>query len=69
MSWRANGCRRQIKGKRFIGSSTSNAGGRDAHLATNMSKLKGNIYIVLAIADRENPYEVGRWWMPGKKDG
>jgi len=45
------------------------AGGRYALLAANMAGFKGNIYIVLDIGDRENPREVGRWWVPGQKDG
>lgn len=45
------------------------AGGRYAHLAANMAGFKGNIYVILDIADRENPREVGRWWVPGQKDG
>jgi hypothetical protein len=33
-----------------------------------MAGFKGNIYVILDIADRENPREVGRWWVPGQKD-
>lgn len=45
------------------------AGGRYAHLAANMAGFKGNIYVILDIGDRAQPREVGRWWVPGQKEG
>ncbi|WP_344953713.1 hypothetical protein, partial [Actinomadura miaoliensis] len=44
-------------------------GGRYVHLAAGLEGFTGNIYVILDIADRSRPREVGRWWVPGQKDG
>jgi hypothetical protein len=41
-------------------------GGRYVHLAAGMPGYEGNIYVIADIADRANPVEVGRWWVPGQ---
>ncbi len=41
-------------------------GGRYMHLAAGMPGYSGNIYVIVDIADRGNPKEAGRWWLPGQ---
>lgn len=41
-------------------------GGRYLHLAAGMPGYRGNIYVIVDIADRAVPHEVGRWWVPGQ---
>ena len=41
-------------------------GGRYMHLAAGAEGYSGNIYIIVDIADRTDPKEVGRWWVPGQ---
>jgi hypothetical protein len=43
-------------------------GGRYVHLAAGAPGYHGNIYIILDIADRANPREAGRWWVPGQHE-
>lgn len=43
-------------------------GGRYVHLAAGMPGYRGNIYVILDIADRSNPREAGRWWVPGQHE-
>lgn len=42
------------------------AGGRYAYLSAEPEGYKGNILVVLDIADPANPREIGRWWWPGQ---
>ena len=39
-------------------------GGRYVHLSASVRGFKGNIYLIVDIADPANPVEVGRWWLP-----
>ncbi|MBF6210514.1 hypothetical protein IU487_05550 [Nocardia puris] len=41
-------------------------GGRYVHLAAGMPGYRGNIYLIVDIADPRNPVEAGRWWVPGQ---
>ncbi|MDE3078202.1 MAG: hypothetical protein KGJ86_22490, partial [Chloroflexota bacterium] len=49
--------------------------GRYAHLSTGMPDFKpaqpedDQFYVIVDLKDPEHPVEVGRWWMPGTKDG
>ncbi|MGI5212348.1 LVIVD repeat-containing protein [Plantactinospora sp. CA-290183] len=43
-------------------------GGRYVHLAAGMPGYRGNIYVILDIADPANPVEAGRWWVPGQHE-
>src|SRR3989442_1204883 len=49
--------------------------GRYAHLSTGMPDFKpttsndDQIYVIVDLKDPEHPVEVGRWWLPGQKDG
>lgn len=42
------------------------AGGRYAYLAAEPEGYRGNILVVLDVADPAHPAEVGRWWWPGQ---
>jgi hypothetical protein len=39
------------------------------HLAAGVPGYKGNIYVIVDIADPAHPKEAGRWWVPGQKEG
>lgn len=41
-------------------------GGRYVHLAAGLPGYRGNIYLILDIADPARPVEAGRWWVPGQ---
>ncbi|MDW5329508.1 hypothetical protein [Plantactinospora sp. KLBMP9567] len=43
-------------------------GGRYVHLAAGMPGYRGNIYVILDIANPTNPVEAGRWWVPGQHE-
>jgi hypothetical protein len=49
--------------------------GRYMHLATGMPDFKpthqkdDQLYVIVDLQDPEHPVEVGRWWLPGMKDG
>jgi hypothetical protein len=49
--------------------------GRYAHMSTGMPDFKpttsndDQIYVIVDLKDPEHPVEVGRWWLPGQKDG
>jgi hypothetical protein len=43
-------------------------GGRYAHLAAGMPGYRGNIYVILDVADPSNPREAGRWWVRGQHE-
>ena len=45
------------------------AGGRYAHLAANKPGFRGHQYVVLDLADRTNPVEVGHWFLPEQVTG
>src|SRR6266513_4980342 len=45
------------------------AGGKYMHLAAGMPGYKDNIYVIVDISDPANPFEAGRWWVPGQKEG
>jgi hypothetical protein len=40
--------------------------GRYAYISPEMDGYRGNIVMILDLADPERPQEVGRWWMPGQ---
>ena len=42
------------------------AGGRYAYLAAEPEGFKGNILVILDLADPTHPVEAGRWWWPGQ---
>jgi hypothetical protein len=44
-------------------------GGRYVHVAANAEGFLGNFYMIVDIADRAHPREVGRWWFPGQREG
>jgi hypothetical protein len=44
-------------------------GGRYAYMATSMPGYRGNIFVILDVADPAHPTEAGRYWTPGQKDG
>ncbi|MBS3941325.1 MAG: hypothetical protein KG028_10240 [Actinobacteria bacterium] len=39
-------------------------GGRHVHVTASIPGFEGNLYSILDVADRENPREVGRWFLP-----
>ncbi len=41
-------------------------GGRYVHATSAMEGYKGQIYVIVDVADPANPKEVGRWWYPGQ---
>jgi hypothetical protein len=43
-------------------------GGRYAHLAAGMPGYRGNIYVIIDVADPASPREAGRWWVPGQHE-
>ncbi len=43
-------------------------GGRYVHVAAGMAGYRGNIYVILDIADPQHPREAGRWWVPGQHE-
>lgn len=43
-------------------------GGRYVHLAAGAPGFRGNIYVILDIADPRHPREAGRWWVPGQRE-
>jgi hypothetical protein len=49
--------------------------GRYAHLSTGMPDFRptnqkdDQFYVIVDLKDPEHPVEVGRWWLPGMKDG
>jgi hypothetical protein len=45
------------------------AGGRYAYLAAEPDGFKGNILVILDLADPAHPTEAGRWWWPGQWHG
>ena len=40
--------------------------GRYAYISPEIEGYRGNIVMILDLADPEKPEEVGRWWMPGQ---
>lgn len=40
--------------------------GRYAYLSAELAGYRGNIVVILDLADPARPVEVGRWWMPGQ---
>jgi len=40
--------------------------GRYAYISPELDGYRGNIVMILDLADAEHPVEVGRWWMPGQ---
>jgi hypothetical protein len=40
--------------------------GRHAYISPTVEGYRGNIMMILDLADPEHPKEVGRWWMPGQ---
>lgn len=42
------------------------AGGRYAYLAAQPEGFRGNILLILDLADPAHPVEAGRWWWPGQ---
>jgi hypothetical protein len=44
-------------------------GGKYAYMSADMPGYKSNIFVILDVSDPVHPKEVGRWWMPGQKDG
>ncbi|MGP3936859.1 LVIVD repeat-containing protein [Nonomuraea sp. KM88] len=44
-------------------------GGRYVHVAAGAKGFRGNIYSIVDIANPSRPREVGRWWVPGQRDG
>ncbi|HYB70629.1 MAG TPA: hypothetical protein VEH80_08165, partial [Candidatus Bathyarchaeia archaeon] len=40
--------------------------GRFAYISPEMDGYRGNIVMILDLADPARPQEVGRWWMPGQ---
>lgn len=45
------------------------AGGRYAHLAANADGYTNYIHVIVDVADRSEPCEVARWWVPGQGPG
>lgn len=45
------------------------SGGRYAYLTSQPDGFKGNMLLVLDLADRAHPVEAGRWWWPGQWEG
>jgi hypothetical protein len=43
------------------------AGGRYAHLAANKPGFRGHQYVIVDLADRRHPVEVGHWFLPEQK--
>lgn len=49
--------------------------GRYAHISTGAADFEPKdprdhqFYMIVDLADRENPQEVGRWWVPGQRKG
>ncbi|MFC4012472.1 LVIVD repeat-containing protein [Nonomuraea purpurea] len=44
-------------------------GGRYVHVAAGAKGFTGNIYTIVDIRDPARPTEVGRWWVPGQREG
>src|SRR3984885_2214947 len=44
-------------------------GGKYAYMSAAMPGYKSNILVILDVSDPAHPKEVGRWWLPGQKDG
>ncbi|WP_188196062.1 LVIVD repeat-containing protein [Nonomuraea sp. SYSU D8015] len=44
-------------------------GGRYVHVAAGVKGFRGNIYTIVDIENPTRPREVGRWWVPGQRDG
>jgi hypothetical protein len=44
-------------------------GGKYAYLSAAMAGYRSNILVILDVSDPKKPKEVGRWWMPGQKEG
>src|SRR5665213_1158172 len=44
-------------------------GGKYAYLSTTMPGFHGRILVILDVSDPTHPFEAGRWWQPGQKDG
>lgn len=42
---------------------------RYAYISTELDGYKGNILLIVDLADPSNPEEVSRWWLPGQRVG